>query len=107
MDRNYDPATVETIKGTVTEVNKAGAWGLHVMVKTENETIDVHLGPDWYLKNIISIAKGDVITVTGSRIQQDGENAIIAKSVQKSGAAVILRDDNGVPKWSGRGNRRK
>ncbi|PKL35443.1 MAG: hypothetical protein CVV44_21800 [Spirochaetae bacterium HGW-Spirochaetae-1] len=106
-NRNYNPATVETIKGTVIEMNTTGAWGLHVTVKTEKETINVHLGPEWFLKDKIIISKGDTITAVGSRINQNGSDVIIAKSVQKNETLVVLRDDTGVPKWSGRGNRWK
>jgi len=107
VDRNYNPATVETIKGTVIEMNNTGTWGLHVTVKTEKETISVHLGPEWFLKDKIIISKGDTITAVGSRINQNGSDVIIAKSVQKNETLVVLRDDTGVPKWSGRGNRWK
>ncbi len=106
-DRNYNPATVETVKGTITDVTTAGSWGIHITVKTEKETIGVHLGPEWFLKNKISIAKGDSITAVGSRVKQGGEDVIIAKSVQKNGVTLVLRYDNGTPKWSGQGKRRR
>ena len=104
-DRNYNPATVETVKGTVTDISTAGTWGIHITVKTEKETIGVHLGPEWFLKNKITIAKGDSITVVGSRVKQDGKDVIIAKTIQKNGTTVVLRDDNGVPGWAGQGKR--
>src|SRR3990172_3967011 len=95
-NRNYNPATVETVRGTVTDINTAGTWGLHVTLKNEKETISVHLGPEWFVKEKLSIAKGDSITVIGSRVKQGGVDVIIAKSVQKNGITLVLRDDNGI-----------
>ncbi|MCU0846510.1 MAG: DNA-binding protein, partial [Spirochaetes bacterium] len=90
---------------TVTDITTAGTWGSHVMLKNEKETIGIHLGPEWFIKDKMKILKGDSITVVGSRIKQDGKDVIIARSVQKNETTLILRDDNGFPKWSGQGKR--
>ena len=48
--RMYNPATVETISGTVESVDKITPmrgmyYGIHIQLKTDKETISVHLGP--------------------------------------------------------------
>ena len=103
----YDPKTIETIAGVVVGVekftpSKGMSSGVHLMVKTDKETISVHLGPAWYIeKQSITIKLKDKIEVKGSRINFDGKPAIIAAEVKKDNGVLILRDANGIPVWSG------
>ncbi len=105
--RMYNPATVETIKGEVVAVEKVKPmkgmqYGIHLMVKTDKETIPVHLGPSWYIdRQDTKIEKGDRIEVKGSRVTFDGKPAIIAAEVKKGDHVLLLRDSAGVPAWSG------
>jgi hypothetical protein len=105
--RMYNPATVETIKGEVVAVEKVKPvkgmqYGIHLMVKTDKETIPVHLGPAWFIeRQDIRIEKGDRIEVKGSRITINGKPAIIAAEVKKGDHVLSLRDSSGVPTWSG------
>jgi hypothetical protein len=56
--------------------------GLHLVVKTEMETLEVHLGPTGYLsEQKVVIASGDAVEILGS---------------------WTLRDASGRPMWSGR-----
>lgn len=105
--RLYDPATVETVRGKVVEVHKMtpmkgmGA-GIHLKLKTEAGPVSVHLGPAWYIeRQDIRIEKGDEVEVKGSRVTFDGKPAIIAAEVKKGDEVLRLRDDSGIPAWSG------
>ncbi len=107
FQRMYNPATVETVSGEVisvdrmTPMRKMGA-GIHLQLKTDKETVSVHLGPAWYIeRQDLRIEKGDKIEVRGSRVTIAGKPAIIAASVKKGDALLTLRDDSGVPVWSG------
>ena len=109
----YDPNLNDTISGEVVSTSTftpigGMVRGVHLQVKTENETVDVHLGPAWYIENQdISIETKDKIEVTGSRITFEGteEPVIIAASVKKGDTTLELRDEKGFPVWSGwRGN---
>jgi hypothetical protein len=51
----------------------------------------------------VKIAKGDEITVKGSRITFEGKPAIIAQTVTKGGSTLVLRDAAGTPAWAGSG----
>ena len=103
----YDPKTVETISGVVEKVEKITpmkgmSYGVHVVVKTEKETIDVHLGPGWYIENQdVKLMPGDKVEVTGSRITFQDKPAIIAADVKKGDEILKLRDENGFPAWAG------
>ena len=84
-NRMYDPKTVETVSGEVVSVNQTaygrrGAMGVHLTLKTDKETIPVHLGPSSYVdQQGITLAAKDKIEVTGSRITFQGKPAIIAR----------------------------
>ena len=105
--RQYNLSTVETLRGEVVSVDKiplqrGTSYGVHLKVKTDKETIPVHLGPGWYLdKQPVQIKPQDQVTVTGSRITYQGKPAILAAEVQKGGETLKLRDQNGIPLWSG------
>ncbi len=106
-NRMYDPKTVETIGGEVVKVEqitpmKGMSYGAHLVVKTEKETIDVHLGPAWYIENQdVKIKAGDKIQIKGSRISFQGKPAIIASEVKKGDEILRLRDESGFPVWAG------
>lgn len=106
-NRMYNPATVETVSGTVESVDKVTPvkgmmYGIHLLLKTDKETISVHLGPGWYIERLdTKIEKGDKIEVKGSRITFAGKPAIIAAEVKKGDNVLILRDSSGIPAWAG------
>ena len=107
--RMYDPDKVEIIKGTVEAVETVAPMkGMHravtLIVKTDKETIPIHLGPEWYIERLdIKILKGDTIEVRGSRVSFDGKPIIIAAEIkmEKGEHIIVLRDDAGIPVWAG------
>jgi len=106
QDRRYDPKTVETLLGEIVLVETVpgarGGAGIHAVVKSDKETIPVHLGPAWYLeKQAVKLGQGDKVEVRGSRITFDGKPAVIAAEVKKNGQIVRLRDESGLPVWAG------
>ena len=106
-NRMYDPKTVETISGEITAVDritpaKGMSGGVHMTVKTDKETISVHLGPGFYIENQdVKLQAKDKVEVKGSRITFGGKPAIIAAEVKKGDEVLKLRDDAGFPVWSG------
>ncbi len=105
--RMYNPATVETVRGEVISVDritpmKGMGTGIHLQLKTGKGTISIHLGPTWYIERLDArIEKGDAIEVKGSRVTIAGEQVIIAAIVKKGDGVLKLRDDRGIPVWSG------
>jgi len=102
----YDPKTVETIKGDVVRVDKVTpmkgmSYGVHLTVKTEGETVSVHLGPGWYIENQdIKIEPKDSVEIKGSRISFEDKPTPIAAEVKKGVETLKLRDENRIPAWS-------
>src|SRR3972149_104608 len=107
--RMYDTKTLETISGEVVSVDiitpiKGMCYGVHLIVKTDKETISVHLGPGWYIENQdTKIEPKDKIEVTGSRFALEGKPAIIAAEVKKGDEILKLRNEKGLPSWRGWG----
>jgi hypothetical protein len=105
--RLYDPKTVETLSGEVVEIGyfspmRGMGQGVHLQLKTDKETLSVHLGPKWFLENQdVQIKKGDRINVEGSRITINEKPALIAAEVEKGNETLILRDSDGFPLWAG------
>jgi len=105
-NRMYDPKAMETVSGEVISVdritpNKGMAGGVHMTVKTDSETISVHLGPVWFLENQdVKIAAKDKVEVKGSKISFAGKPAIIAAEVKKGDEVLKLRDADGFPMWT-------
>lgn len=104
-NRIYDPKAVETISGEVTKVDritpgKGMSGGIHMLVKTDKETVSVHLGPSWYLENQdVKIEAKDKVEVKGSRVTFEGKPALIASEVRKGNEVLTLRDESGFPAW--------
>ena len=100
----YNLETVETIKGQVLSVDTVGN-GVTIQVKTDNETIPVHLAPTWYMENQdMEIKPNDTVEIKGSRINFNGETAILAGQVIKEDTTFNLRDENGFSLWGDRKN---
>jgi hypothetical protein len=109
--RMYDVKTETTVTGTIESVEtfagrggrgRQGLGGTHLVVKTETERIEVHLGPTAYLgEKQVTIAAGDVVQVFGSRVTIDGEPVLLARQIKKGDQTWTLRDANGRPLWSG------
>lgn len=102
----FDPKTVENLKGKVLSVERFTplrqmGYGLLVVLETSAETINVHVGPGWFVaEQDFELSAGDEITVRGSRITFQDVPAVIAVEVRKGQRILKLRQDNGLPVWS-------
>jgi DNA/RNA endonuclease YhcR with UshA esterase domain len=100
----YNPGTEVTLRGTVQEV-KTQQYGdetrTHALLKTDYGTFDVHFGPSSFLAaRQLTLQKGDQIEVTGSRVEINGADAVLAREVRKYAASATLRNEQGTPMWS-------
>lgn len=111
-NRMYNPANAETLSGVVTAIDKTipmkgMEYGVALVVKTEKETIPVHLGPGWFVERLDKpFAVGDKVEVKGVRGTFLGKPAVMAAEVKRGSDVLVIRDANGVPVWAGWGWRR-
>jgi DNA/RNA endonuclease YhcR with UshA esterase domain len=101
----YNPSNEVTVQGVVQDVQEfycpiSGDEGTHLMVKTEDGTLQVHVAPKRFLRgNNLSFSKGDQIQVVGSKIVYQGHDALIARTVVLGNRTVAFRKPNGKPVW--------
>jgi hypothetical protein len=101
----YDLATEAKMKGTVEALKLpekgSGKEIAHLTLKTTDATIDVYLCPKSFLDDMGStLAKGDEVNLTGSKVKEDGADMILAREVVKGTDTLVLRDDKGKPVWN-------
>jgi len=116
----YDPKSEGTFTGTVSDVQTGGpgrlGWlmrmhtlGLghkgaqetHVLVKTDTDTVRIHLGPTAFLKQKgVEINEGDALQVVGSRVAGDDSGVVLAREIRKGTNTWTFRDASGHPLWS-------
>ena len=91
---------VQTISGTITD----NARPTVLMKATDGTIYRVHLGPIWFWKdNGFTLNTGDV-TIKGNVKNINNEMNIYPFTILQSGTTITVADDNGIPKWSQRGN---
>jgi hypothetical protein len=100
----YDVAKEVTLKGTIDDVKEMTMGkdvGVHLIVKTATETIEVRLCPSSYVKDFeVNLTKGQSIQVTGSRVKIEDKEIILARELVQGNNTVTLRDKGGDPVWT-------
>ncbi len=101
----YDVATEVTVKGVVEDVKDyecpiSGTMGSHVILKTDTGPVEIHIAATKFMKDYSFIIKpGDKITIVGSKVQFDGKDVIIARTLDREDITMTFRDKNGKPLW--------
>lgn len=104
-ERFYDPATVQTLRGSIVEVEygpamRSESLSLHVILQSGRDQHVVHLGPSWYIEQQpLEFEPGNAMEVTGSRLELHGRSVILARAVTTGGKRLTLRDPEGAPLW--------
>src|SRR5215472_10219114 len=91
----YDLATETKMKGIVQEMKLPEKGnekqGARITLKSGTDTLDVYLCPKSYLDDMgATLAKGDDVTLTGSKVKQDGVDVILAREVVKGNDTLVL-----------------
>lgn len=102
----YNSATEVTVKGTVLEVRDrecpvSGGMGSHIVLDLgNNHTIEVHLATTKFVKSYeLIFNKGDQVEVTGSKVNFEGVDTILAREVKRGDDTFVFRDKEGKPVW--------
>jgi hypothetical protein len=106
-DMPYDHHTRMTMKGTVREVKRVESGrsaGVVLVVETDLEKIDLHLGPITFVDaQPMKLQAGDEIELTGSWVSIGvpgrEEPYMVAEKVIRQGQVMRLRDESGRPLW--------
>lgn len=98
----YNPANEVVLKGVVQEVQEfdcpvsEGELGSHLMLKTANGVVQVHLAPVRIMQGQqLTFAPGDQVEVVGSKIRLSGTNGLIAREITRGNESIIFRDREG------------
>jgi hypothetical protein len=104
--RQYNLGTKETLSGKVIEVEHlaperaARLSRVHLLLEANGEKLVVQLGPaSWLAQHNFTLAPGDFITVTGSRVNRPGETYFLAGEVKNGDQVLPLRDEKGWSLW--------
>ncbi|HVO60278.1 MAG TPA: hypothetical protein VMT53_05050 [Terriglobales bacterium] len=102
----YDPSTEATFKGVIDDVHDrqcpiSGGMGAHFNLKlADGKIVEVHLASTKFVKSYdLVFNKGDEVEVTGSKVQFEGADAILAREVKRGNDDFVFRDPQGKPIW--------
>ena len=98
----YDAKAEVTITGVVEDLHESKLRtdhpGLHLIVKTEMEALEVHTCPVAFMKDLeFTVEKGETVTIVGSR--PGGTGIVLAREIKKGQTSLSCRDKAGVPVW--------
>ena len=100
----YDAQTETQMKGTVDDVRLPSSAKeiVYLRMKTDPATaVEVYLCPKSFLDDMgVSFAKGDEISLSGSKVKQGDADLILAREVVKKNDTLVLRDGKGKPVWN-------
>ncbi len=104
MHMMYNPNKVTKIKGKVISKELFGRMMGAIKVKTQKETVIVHLAPIWYLQNKnIKLNVNDTVEVKGNKGDFWVGPLMVAGEIKVKGKTIKLRNKDGFPVWAGKG----
>ena len=103
----YDLQTEAKFKGIIEEVKLPPKGSekeiTYLRVKKGDDVIDIYLCPKAFFDDMsMAFAKGDEITLTGSKVKQGETELVLAREVMKGNDTFVLRDEKGGPVWNWR-----
>ena len=100
----YDRATESAIAGTIVGVDPYlvdSEVGVHLVVNTGEGFVNVVAGPATYLgQNNFSFLLDDRIVVIGPRVSRAGYASVWARTIAKGSTMLVLRNEDGTPRWT-------
>lgn len=105
----FNPKTIVTVKGKVILIDRANhplkgmEPGFAATLKTEKgDDVSIQVGPLWftsYFKRKWDIKPGDLVEVTGSKVEVNGKSVIMAMQGKKGELTMTCRSKTGKPLW--------
>lgn len=92
---------IGTIKTVVALPAADGSVGVHFALRTAEGIVDVHVAPAMFIgqQNFWFFAD-EAVVVTGFTLASDDEGPVWARAIQKGSTVLVLRRDDGAPKWA-------
>ena len=93
------------LTGTIEEIKpvapiKGMTEGVAVVLKAQEDTIELLLGPKWFINNQrISFSRNDMIEVRGVKVTLHKKTFFIPARIIKGDYILELRNEDGVPVW--------
>jgi len=98
----YNPASETSVTGVVQDFKSfacpvsEGEDGGHLIVKTENSVVRVHLAPGRILRSQnITFIPGEQISVVGARFRFESGEDLIAREITRGNSNYVFRDRSG------------
>ncbi len=96
----YDASKEVTLKGTISSVVKKPSRGMlvgeHLMLTTSSGSVDAHVGS--YAsrdKHLNSLTEGQAISAVGVKMNVQGKEVFIVRTIQAGGQTITVRNKNG------------
>mgnify|MGYP001344783202 CR=1 FL=1 len=108
LNQGYDINTVTTVAGRVVVAPRQGEKDQFIVeIASASGLVNVSIGPAtfWQSKGV-PVSLNDELSAKGSLAQgEDGKTYLLAQKLvnKTTGSQVELRNEKGVPSWSGRG----
>ena len=103
--RTYDAASAVSLTGVkiirVDTLKTGDNPSVSAFVESGTDSLTAMLGPVTFLTaNSLTLAAGDMIDISGSKVTMAGKPSLIATEVKKGETKVVLRDKaTGQPAW--------
>lgn len=94
-----------TLQGTVLETSQFTPRprmmrGRQIVLQTSEGKINVHLGPEWYVREQeVNLKAGEQVQIRGKQIGEGTKSFVVASEIKKDGQTWVLRDSQGIPFW--------
>lgn len=104
--RLFDTKTMATVTGEVLEMKQIFMTDkkvqcTHLLLLTKNDTLNVHLGPMWYVdQQDLKIKVNDTLEITGSQVTYEGHPVLVASRIVRGKESMNFRNSDGYPFWS-------
>jgi hypothetical protein len=101
----FDAASAVSMTGVtiirVDTLKQGDSASLSAVLASGNDSVTAMIAPVSFLtSNSLTLAAGDVIDISGSRLMLGGKASLIATEIKKGEAKVVLRDKaTGAPAW--------
>jgi len=102
---SYNAASEVTVSGVVEETREffcavSDEQGTHLLLRTNEGKLLVHVAPARFLRTQqFAFNPNDQVTVVGTRVNYQGQEAMLAREITRGNDVLMVRDHQGRPLW--------